>query len=458
MQVTFYGAAGEVTGSSSVIETGNERILIDCGMFQGGAVHEAQNYEPLPFDPKELTHVLVTHAHLDHVGRLPLLTKNGYQGWFYATPPTVALAELIMRDARGVMEHEERKTGKPPLYSGEDIANVMSRFKQLDYENPTVLRSPADVAQGTVTVTMHDAGHIFGSAFIEIQAEGKRVVFSGDVGNVEVPILRDTSALPAEIDLLVCESTYGNRKHESVLARRALIEKLVTEAVSRGGVLMIPSFSLERTQELIYELNDLVARKHKIKNVPIFLDSPLAIDALRVYRQYPKYYDAEAQHLLQIGDDLFRFPGLTFTYSREESKKINSTPGPKIIIAGAGMMNGGRIVHHAMRYLSDERNTLLIIGYQSEGTLGRRILDGESPVLINNERIPVRCRVKATGALSAHGDQDKLVKWIGGSLPVAKKIMLNHGEPRNQVVLAERLKKELGAEVGLVGKGMRIEV
>ncbi len=455
MRISFLGAAGQVTGSSSLIEAGAYRILIDCGMFQGGEDNEIHNWDPLPFDPTTLTHVFVTHAHLDHVGRLPLLIQGGYQGFIYATPPTAALASLILNDARGVMEHNQHMTGRTPLYTEADIANLVSRFKHIDYDEPMELKT------GTTSgaqVTLHDAGHIFGSAFIELQIEGKKIVFSGDVGNIQVPILRDTAALPSDIDVLVCESTYGNRKHESVTERRALIERMVREAMERGGVLLIPSFSLERTQELIYELNDLVARKHQLPRIPIFLDSPLAIDALRVYRQFPKYYDAEAKHLISIGDDLFQFPGLTFTYSRDESKHINNTPGSKIIIAGAGMMNGGRIVHHARRYLSDERNTLLIIGYQAEGTLGRRILDGESPVVIMGERVAVKCQVKATGALSAHGDQDKLVKWICDTKIHPKLVYLNHGEPKNGAVLAERLEKEVGSKAVPVEEGMVIEV
>ncbi len=457
MRITFLGAAGEVTGSSSLVETGQDRILIDCGMFQGGPEQEQSNYEPLPFAPATLTHVLVTHAHLDHVGRLPLLVKQGYRGFFYATPPTAALAGLILNDARGVMEYEEKNTGRPPLYTEEDIAVVLSRFKNVDYDTPTRLKSAADLA-GEIEITFHDAGHIFGSAFIELKSENKKIVFSGDIGNVQVPILRDTAPLPSGLDLLVCESTYGHRRHEAVTERRALIKELVSAAIKRGGVLMIPSFSLERTQELIYELNDLMERHHSLPKIPIFLDSPLAIDALKVYRQYPRYYDVEAKHLISIGDDLFQFPGLIFTYSREESKRINQTPGPKIIIAGAGMMNGGRIVHHALRYLSDERNTLLIIGYQSYGTLGRRILDGESPVIIKGERIPVRCQVKATGALSAHGDQDKLAGWIKEAAVKPRQIILNHGEPETSQVLAERFMGDFQVPVSLAAKGRVVEI
>jgi metallo-beta-lactamase family protein len=348
-------------------------------MFQGGDFNEARNHEPLGFDPKELSAVLITHAHLDHIGRLPLLIKNGYERSIYATAPTCELIELILHDAFEVMQYNARKLGTTLLYDDTDIARVMEQVKPIEYHEPLTLKKIGSTE--TIQATWFDSGHIFGAGFIELQAEGKKVVFSGDVGNANMPILRETEDLPQDLDVLVCESTYGNRSHEMPAVRQKLIETMVAEAIGRGGVLMIPSFSLERTQELIYDLNDLIDRHHELPRIPIFLDSPLAIGALKVYRKYPEYYDEKALALYKAGDDLFQFPGLTMCETREESKKINNTPGPKIIIAGAGMMNGGRIVHHALRYLSDERNTLLIIGYQAQGTLGRQILDGESPAV-----------------------------------------------------------------------------
>ena len=419
-------------------------------MFQGSQFNEAKNNEPLSFNPAELSAVIVTHAHLDHVGRLPLLTKGGYAGHIYATPPTIELTKLILEDALEIMIYNKRKFGSPILYESSDVANVLSQMKVVDYHQPYELHD--------LTFEFHDAGHIFGSAFVEIKAEGKRVVFSGDVGNVDVPILRDTEILPDDIDMLVCESTYGNRLHETPMERQDLLKKIITQAIGQGGVLMIPSFSLERTQELLYDLNDLIDRKHKLPRVPIFLDSPLAINATEVYRKFPQYYDEAAERLYRNGDDLFEFPGLVSTQTREESKHINQIIGPKIIIAGAGMMNGGRIVHHAMRYLSDEHNTLLIIGYQANGTLGRQILDGESPVEIMGEKIPVRCHVQAIGALSAHADQNKLLDWIGGGTTLPKKVLLNHGEPEASEELAKRLTNDLGVKTTVVSMGLDVKV
>ena len=361
------------------------------------------------------------------------------------------LNELILDDALQIMLYNQRHFGKPVLYDSTDIAKVVERFKAVDYHQKYSLTP--DVA-----FTFYDAGHIFGSAFVKVEAEGKKIIFSGDIGNINVPILRDTDTLPGGVDVLVCESTYGDRLHESALQRQEILENLISQAISKGGTLMIPSFSLERTQELIYDLNDLVARKHKLPHVPIFLDSPLAIKATKVYLKFTKYYDAEATRLTKSGDELFKFPGLVMTATKEESKKINQMPGTKIIIAGAGMMNGGRIVHHAMRYLSDARNTLLIIGYQAQNTLGRKILDGHSPVEIMGEKIPVHCHVKAIGALSAHGDQDKLLDWVGGGLSVPKQVILTHGEPAAAESLAKRLTGDLGVRATPASFGMEVDV
>jgi len=451
MNISFYGAAGEVTGSNSLLEAVGYKILIDCGMWQGSEFNEHKNFESLPYDPKEISAVLVTHAHLDHVGRLPLLVKNGYTGFFYATPATLELAQLIMEDALEVMSYDHRKFGKPVLYGKDDIDAVMRQFKSIDYYQDFELMPG-------IMIKFYDAGHIFGSVFIEIKAEGKKIVFSGDIGNVNVPILRETDALPSDLDAVVCESTYGDRLHESLKNRKQIIETLVTEAVHRGGVLMIPSFSLERTQELIYDLNNLIDRTHLLPRVPIYLDSPLAINAIKVYRKYPQYYDREASQFFKEGDDLFHFPGLVLSETTEDSKLINDAPSPKIIIAGSGMMNGGRIMHHAQRYLSHRRNTLLIIGYQANGTLGRRILDGETPVNVDGKIVPVNCQVKAIGALSAHGDQKKLLSWLGCGKTLPKKVYLNHGELESSEELQKMVLENLGIKAEAVSPNLSVEI
>lgn len=451
MKISFYGAAGEVTGSNSLLEATGHKILIDCGMWQGSEFNASKNFNPFPYDPKEISAVLVTHAHLDHVGRLPLLVKKGCLGFFYATPATLELAQLILEDALEIMSYNQRKFGKPVLFGKTDIDEAMRQFKPIDYYQNF------EIMQG-IKVKFYDAGHIFGSAFLEIRAEDKKIVFSGDIGNVNVPILRDTDSLPADLDAIICESTYGDRLHESVESRQQIIENIVTEAIDRGGVLMIPSFSLERTQELIYDLNNLIDRKHLLPRAPIYLDSPLAINAIKVYRKYPNYYDEEAEQFFKNGDDLFQFSGLKMTKTNEESKRINEAPSPKIIIAGSGMMNGGRIMRHALRYLPYRKNTLLIIGYQANGALGRRILEGKTPVFIGGQEVPARCRVKAIGALSAHGDQKKLLSWLASGKNFPKKVYLNHGEPASSEALQKMITENIGIKTEVVNPSLTVEI
>ncbi|MDO9509796.1 MAG: MBL fold metallo-hydrolase, partial [Candidatus Magasanikbacteria bacterium] len=390
MKVSFHGAVGEVTGSCTLLEANGQKILVDCGLFQGGNFAESKNFEDFSFDPKEISAVILTHAHLDHVGRLPKLIKGGFTGLIYTTPPTAELAGLILEDAFEIMEYNHRKFGTPLLYRLEDVNEIASRMKTFHLEDAFELGRGL-LKKNKISVVFHEAGHIFGSAFVEIKAECKKLIFSGDIGNVNVPILYNTAELPEDVDFLLCESTYGNRLHPNSLDRKAVIEIKVREAMNRGGSLLIPAFSIERTQELLYTLNELIDVQGKFKNIPIFLDSPLSIRATRVFERYTQYYNDEAYKYLNADQNIFDFSNLTLCETRNDSKKINAVRGKKVIIAGAGMMNGGRILHHALRYLTDIQSTLLFVGYQAPGTLGRRILTGESPVHIMGERLPVKC-------------------------------------------------------------------
>lgn len=438
-----------MTGSCYFLQTKKAKILVDCGMFQGSNFNEGKNHDAFPFTPKEINALLVTHAHLDHVGRIPKLVKEGFAGKIYLTEATADFARLIWDDAYGIMVENNEKYGTPILFDSSDIANAVALCQGVKYGETT------EVAFG-VSAVWKDAGHIFGSAFIEVEADNKLIVFSGDIGNENVPILRDTEKLSADADLLLCESTYGDRIHEDIDTRRNVILQAVKHGAERGGTIMIPAFSLERTQELLYELNLLSEHDKSLPNIPIYLDSPLAIDATKVYGKFPEYYDEEATRLHLVGDDFLQFPNLVATRTREESKKINKIRGAKLIIAGSGMMNGGRIVHHAFRYLSDPASTLLIVGYQAEGTLGRRLYEGASKVKIFGETVYVKCKIEAIGALSAHGDQKKLLRWAGEGRP--KKVFCVHGEPHAATELAHRLKDNFGIEALLPEYGEEVEV
>lgn len=446
MKISFYGAAHEVTGSCYLLQTKDKNILIDCGMFQGSDFNEAKNTDEFLFDPKKLDAVFVTHAHLDHVGRIPKLVRDGYAGPIYMTKGTVELALLIWDDAHKIMEYNHKKFQSPILYTESDINRAHELCVGVDY------RKAVDV--GGVTAVWKDAGHIFGSAFIEVIAEGKKIVFSGDIGNNNVPILRETDQI-GKADILLCESTYGDRDHETHKESVDLVMKLIKEGYDRGGTIMIPSFSLERTQEFLYVLNQ---RKDTLPNLPIFLDSPLAIHALPVYRKYAEYYDREAKFLSDAGGDFFLFDKLEITSTPEQSKQINNVPSPKMIIAGSGMMNGGRILHHAFRYLSDPKSTLIIIGYQAEGTLGRKLYEGTDKVKIFNQTIDVKCTIKAIGGLSAHGDKTKLLSWIGNSEKRPEKVFCVHGEPSSATALAHSIRDKFGLKTYVPEFGETVEI
>ena len=450
-KLTFHGGARSVTGANYLIETARSKVLVDCGLSQGTRHAEKQNYKPFPYDASKIDAVFVTHAHIDHTGLLPKLIKEGFRGKIFMTHPTKDFAAVMLDDSQGLMQNEAKREGREPLYSKKDVLRTMKYIEGVDYGKKI---QPMD----DITCRFRDAGHILGSAIVEIWVDGKKIVFSGDLGNPPVPLLRPTEYIN-EADYVVMETTYGDRLHEKREERKNILEDVIENTMARGGTLMIPAFALERTQELLYELNSLV-ENHRIPKVPVFLDSPLAIDATRIYRKYPEYYNKKATYLIESGDQLFKFPGLKFTYKTGESKAINNVPPPKIIIAGSGMSTGGRILHHELRYLSDPNSTLLIIGYQVAGSLGRRLLDGAKTVKIFGERVRVRARTRAIGGYSAHADQKSLYRWIahikrGGKL---KKVFAVQGEDGPALAFVQLVRDNLGvdAEAPLLGESVEL--
>lgn len=438
MKLTFYGATRQVTGSCTLIETDKTRVLVDCGLFQGGALSYEKNLEKFPFDPSSIDALIVTHAHIDHIGRIPKLVKDGFRGRIFATHPTRQLSDIMWHDAARVMKTDAWRYGRPRMYKARDIAPAYDQMHGMKYG--TSVR-----VSGDVSCIFREAGHIFGSAFAELDVGGTKLVMSGDIGNDHVPILRQTSNI-VDCDMVVMESTYGDRLHEDPTTRVERLREVVQDTIDKKGVLLVPAFSLERTQEILYELNSLV-ESGRFPKVPIFLDSPLAIRVLPVYRKFPEYYDQEAKELKNAGDDFFRFPGLNITKKQSESEKIRGVAPPKVIIAGSGMMHGGRIMSHLVDYLNSPRTTVLVVGYQAAGTLGRAVVEGANRVVIDDEEIIMRASVEVIGAYSAHGDQKKLLQWVSSGKRMPEHIYLNHGEPHSVEVLGEHIRKLFGTPV-----------
>ena len=425
--------------------------MVDCGLYQGSKYSEDFNYEKFVYDPAEINFVFITHSHTDHTGRLPKLFKEGFRGKVYASKPTLDLIRQALPDNLNLMAEEAKKENHEPLFEPKDLDGVLELAEGFDYEVPINLN-------GGIKAVLHDAGHILGSSIVEIDYDEKKIYFTGDLGNPPTPLLQPPY-FPKDADYAIVESAYGSRIHENRSARKMMLENVIKETLSKGGTLMIPSFAMERTQELLYELNQFI-NHNQIPRVPIYLDSPLATKLTEVYKKYSNYFNKTAHHVIDSGDDIFNFPGLTFTRTVDESKAINNIKGPKIIIAGSGMSTGGRILHHEMRYLSDPNSAILFLGYQVVGSLGRRILDGEKEVKIFGEKIVVNCQIRAIGGYSAHADQNMLLEWItsagsGGNL---KKIFIVQGEEDSSTILAEKAKTDLKIDAIVPSQGESFEL
>lgn len=439
MRLTFLGGVQSVTGANYLLEDNGDKILVDCGLFQHGFFCDDKNFEEFEFNPKEIKALILTHAHIDHSGRIPLLVKRGFKGSIYATPATLDFAKVMLLDSQGVLEKEAKYHKRQVIYEEKDVYAAIELFKAVEYDEKVFLSLH-------LSFILREAGHILGSSCVEIfdNRTSKKTIFSGDLGNYPNPLLKSPFILK-NIDYLLVESTYGDRLHGEINLRHGLLEDVIEETIKREGVLMIPAFAMERTQELLYDINELV-ENGRIPRVPIFIDSPLAIKVTSIYGKYQRFYNKKANDLIKTGDEIFKFPGLILTELTEESKNINDVKPPKIIIAGSGASNGGRILHHEKLYLSDPRNTLLIVGYQPVGSLGKKLLDGAKKVKILGKEIEVRAEIKNISGYSAHADQEGILNWLKPARETLKRVFVVQGEANVSEILATKIRDELAVE------------
>jgi metallo-beta-lactamase family protein len=454
IRIRFLGASGNVTGSRTLVEAGGQRVLVDCGMHQERQ-HRGRDFEAFPVAPESIDAVLLTHAHLDHCGYLPKLVKEGFAGPVFCTSASADIGRIVMLDSGHIQEEDARykrkrharankkaRFGYDPLYTAADAAKVA----------PLVQRVPlgevAEVVPG-MSATFHNAGHILGSAFVRLAVtqggQTRSILFSGDVGRPDKPILQDPARFD-QADYVVVESTYGDRVHEEVLEIPEALEEVILDTLDRGGNLLIPSFAIERAQEVLYHLFSL-RQARRVPPLMTFLDSPMAQKVTDVFEQHPERYDEEMAELMKSGHNPFRHPQLVFTRNAEQSKAINRVRGTVIVIAGSGMCTGGRIKHHLAQHIGRQESTVLFVGYQAAGTLGREILDGADEVRLFGTEHAVRARVARVRGFSAHADRDELLAWVTSLKAPPRRVFVNHGEAEAAAAFESFLREQTGWEV-----------
>lgn len=465
MKVTFCGATKTVTGSNFLVEGAGKKFLVDCGLYQGGAKDEIKNEEPFPYDINEIDFMLLTHAHIDHSGRIPKLYKEGYRNPIYATNATCDLCAIMLPDSGHIQETEtEWKNRKRirrgeeelvPIYDAETAAKSLELFKGEPYNQIIEL-------DDDIHVRFNDAGHMLGSSIIEIwireNGENKKIVFSGDLGNNDIPLLAEPTIIQ-DADFLVMESTYGNRLHIKNENKAKTFINIVTDTIKNGGTVVIPSFAVGRTQEILYELNKIkdseddspeFERKYRLlMNTPVYVDSPLAISATEVFKENMDLFDEETQELIRRGDNPLEFPGLKFTQTVEESKALNESNESAIIISASGMCEVGRIKHHLKHNIWNPKNTILFVGYQAPGTLGRKIVDGAKTVKIFGEEVAVNARVEYIEGYSGHADQAGLLHFVDSFVKKPNHIFLIHGEEESQKALRDKINENFDLPVSI---------
>ncbi len=464
MNIQFLGAARTVTGSMHLVSVNGSRILLDCGLFQGRRAESYERNRNFPFDPASLDAVILSHAHIDHAGNLPNLVKNGFDGPIFATAATRDLCNVMLYDSAYIQERDveyvnkrNRRHGEPPaepLYTVMDVADTMVRFVSLRYHEAF---KPAAGVEGQ----FYDAGHILGSAVTKLDIDEKglkrTVAFSGDIGRKAMPIIRDPEPI-GDVDYFISESTYGGKLHAPIVGMKDRLTDVIRRTVGRGGKVIIPAFSVERTQELLYVLSELF-EEGALERIPIFVDSPLAVDATEVFRMHPECFDEETVARLRAKEDPFGFSKLIYVRHVEDSKKLNGRKEPCIIIAASGMCEAGRIVHHLANNIEDERNTVMIVGFQAEHTLGRRIVERQPEVRIFGEIHQLRAEVVLMNAFSAHAGQDELLQYIGTmDRKRLRSLFLVHGELEQSEALAAKLKEQGYDRVHIPQRGEKAEL
>jgi len=453
LRLSFYGGAGKVTGSNFLIESDKGKLLVDCGIEQGVDFAAAEVYGPFPYEAEDIDALVVTHAHLDHVGRIPKLVKDGFRGKIYMTPPTKDLAGLILRDSAGILGEEASRLGRMPLYEEQDVDTAFTLTETLDYH------IEKEIAPG-LSVYLRNTGHILGSASVRItDEEGTAVALTGDIGNSPSPLLPDWEPVP-DANALVMESVYGDRLHDDKKTRVERLRDILSKAIAKNSTILIPAFSLERTQLMLYELSNFF-EAGALPTIPVFLDSPLAIHVTEIYEKWGQtYFKPETEDEMKREGSIFEFPFLKKTLSRQQSAEIEKTPSPKIIIAGAGMSHGGRIGRWEARYLPDPTTTLFVVGYQAPGTPGRRIAEGASSVRIAGSEVRIRATIEKLEGWSAHADRDELLKFAEASLAGKhlKTIFTALGEPSAERFLAQRIHDYLGARAIVPNFGQTWEI
>ncbi len=450
MNITFYGAAQNVTGSCHMVEVAGHKFLVDCGLFQGNLTNQMLNYEEFPFNVQEIEFVILTHAHIDHSGRIPKLYKAGYKNPVYCTTATKELCKIMLPDSGHIQETEiewvnrkRMRAGKQPnepIYTQQDAIDCLEIINGVEYNTRVKINE-------NISFNLVDAGHMLGSAIVELflteNGEEKKVTFTGDLGNMNLPIINDPQTIDGT-DILVTESTYGDRLHSSISDQSSKFIQIILDTIRRGGNVIIPSFAVGRTQEILYEINKYLSDdsiKEELSKIPVYVDSPLAVNATKIFETQHQYYDEEALSYLLKGDNPLVFDNLHFSETSEESQALNTEMTPKIIISASGMCEVGRIKHHLKHNLYRPECTILFVGYQAEGTLGKKIINGEPLVKIFGEEIAVNAEIKYLDAFSGHADRDGILNWIAAMKKKPEQIFIVHGETDAQTVLKEYIEQ-----------------